>query len=148
MHYSVRHWNCKMFACLTDSSVWSHHICTDDALVSSSSYPNTCNFTAGKKRDCKKENITLNDRHYININTLYSNNFLFIVPNMKMTWPMHHRYKYGGFKQNCRSNKQTFYNFSDALNTCKSLKHDKTTHVLTDLTSSTTRGGIYIYYNA
>ena len=34
------------------------------------------------------------------------------------------------------------------LNTCKWLKHDKTTHVLTDLISSTTRGGIYIYYNA
>jgi hypothetical protein len=34
------------------------------------------------------------------------------------------------------------------LNTCKSLKHDKTTHVLTDLISSTTREGIYIYYNA
>jgi hypothetical protein len=34
------------------------------------------------------------------------------------------------------------------LNTCKSLKHDKTTHVLTDLISPTTREGIYIYYNA
>jgi hypothetical protein len=29
---------------------------------------------------------------------------------------MHHPYKYGGFKQNCRSNKQRFHNFMAALN--------------------------------
>jgi hypothetical protein len=41
------------------------------------------------------------------------------------------------------------YLWTRKLNTCKSLKYDKTTHVLTDLTSSTTRGQVNIsfFYN-
>ena len=33
MHYPVQTWNYEIAACLTDNSVWIHHIYTDDALV-------------------------------------------------------------------------------------------------------------------
>jgi hypothetical protein len=33
MHYWVPPWNYEIVDCLTDISVWSRHICTDDVLV-------------------------------------------------------------------------------------------------------------------
>ena len=38
-----------------------------------------------KKRDCRKENISLNDRRNININPLYTKNFPFIFSNKKVS---------------------------------------------------------------
>jgi hypothetical protein len=38
-----------------------------------------------KKRDCRKENISLNDRRNININPIYTKNFPFIFSNIKVS---------------------------------------------------------------
>jgi hypothetical protein len=51
-------------------SPWSRQLLYKSINQTKVQYPNTCNFTVGKKRDFKNENITLNDRHNININPL------------------------------------------------------------------------------